>query len=207
MANGALDQQAAGPQGPQQGPPQGQQGEVMPQDIKPEMQGEENPDLFPANKKEVLQFATQVVDVLYDDDEKLKQIVQTIVQANTIEEGISQVVAMILAKMLISIRQKTKRDINMSFVDDIAVLLISEMYTLLKAAGEINTPPNKSTLPRTVKDVMDKLKEMLVRGMQAQQQQEAQGGPQGQQPPQGQGQPQQPQGPPQGGPQPSALGA
>lgn len=190
MAVGALDQ--PGPQ---------EQGTVSPEEMVPQMQGEENPDLFPADKKETVKFVSTMVGMIYGDEEQLKKIVQSIVQAETVEDGIAQVVAMLTAKMLTSIRAKMGRDINMSFVDDIVLLLISEMYTILRAAGEINVEPNKSTLPGTLQQTMQILQEMLQRAMTA----EAQGPPPEQGPPGPQGPPA--QGPPQEPMQPqSALG-
>ena len=63
MANGALEQQ---------GPPmQGGDAPLTPEDMVPEFEGQENQELFPANKKEVIEFINNMVDVLYDNEDQV----------------------------------------------------------------------------------------------------------------------------------------
>lgn len=128
-------------------------------------------------------------------------------QTQTIEEGIVQMVAMILAKTLTSATKSTGRDINNEFVDDLTVMLVTEMYTMLKAYGEISHMPPQNVLKATVEEAMIMLGQMLKRQLDVEQQQkehdEAQGGGQPQGAPQG---PPQPQGQPAPAPQGGALG-
>lgn len=168
-------------------------------------QNQPTTELFPASKEEAQEFVGNMISLIHNE-ETTTQILDAISSSPSIEEGIAQVVAMLFARVIVSVKEKMGRDTQIPFIIKMFKPVIQEIYALLVASGKIKEKPDKNAYAMIGKMAGDQLQNMLGR-MQMVQEQEGKykqaGGPPM---PPGGGAPQeeQMQGPPAAAP--SALG-
>lgn len=183
-----MEQSMMAPQGgpPQGGPPQ-QEAPQQPKELNQEK-------LFPASEEEADALESMALNMLYDEKVGM-QIIEMIGQQPTIEEGVGKATAMLVMKTLITVTQNTGRDIDPDFMDELADVVMKEIFRVMFVSKMIKKQPSKKMLM----DVGEIAFQMIQQMIEAQAQQEQQG-QQGQQGPPQQGPPQPQQGPPQQGP-------
>ncbi len=175
----------------QQGPmPQQEQGQVQ---GGPPQGGQ----LFPANKEELVKLKEAVIGMIHDE-QITDSILEQVVNSETLEEGVAQMSAMVMMKVIVTISGKTGRDINIQAVAVALREVNREIFKLMGAAGIIKEMPDKR-MQATVLQLSKQMLEQLLVSQIEQQEQGMQGqeaGGEAQQDPSlmGQGAPQEVQG-------------
>jgi hypothetical protein len=151
----------------------GMEQSMMPQEQQMQQQGQPqqlNQDqLFPANDKEADAMEDAAFQMMYDQKMGV-QMVKTIEQSNTIEEGVAQMTAVVVMKVMTAFTQQTGRDIDPEYLDEFVDIISKEFFRMLFVAEIIKEQPPKQTMMQIGDIAMSMIEEMIMGQMQQQEQ-------------------------------------